>query len=343
MFKFEKPSNALLAVLLAAVVMDVVLWWPEVPVRQSAQDAQSDRVVQVPFSQEPIQAIPPEGHADSGRIGLGRLLFEDRRLSADDTISCSHCHLLGQGGVDGRVHSIGIGGAEGNINAPTVFNSGFNFVQFWDGRAATLEEQVEGPIHNPVEMGSNWKQVVGKLEKDERYPGMFGAIYKDGITAANIKDAIATFERSLSTPDSAFDRFLRGDKEAISSDARHGYELFFSYGCIACHQGVNIGGNMYQQMGLMADYFGDRGKVTPADMGRFNVSGDPADRHYFKVPSLRNIALTAPYFHDGSAQTLQQAVRVMAKYQLGRPMPEEDVASIVAFLRALTGAGIAHD
>jgi cytochrome c peroxidase len=335
--KFERPSNSLLLILLVTILLDVILWWPE----SQEQIATQSRLL-VPYAQfspsmAAVQPIPDRIQFDARKVELGRSLFHDKRLSADDTIACSDCHVLAAGGDDGLAKSRGIGGAEGEINAPTVFNSGFNFVQFWDGRAISLEEQIDGPVNNPVEMGSNWNEVLGKLSRDVRSQTMFKDTYSDGISVKNIKDAIATFERSLTTPGSRFDRYLQGDVGAMNDLEVRGFELFRDYGCIACHQGVNLGGNMYQQMGLMGDYFGDRGKVTKSDLGRYNVTENAADRHYFKVPGLRNVALTAPYFHDGSAGTLDQAVRVMARYQLGRKISDEDTDAIVMFLRALTG------
>ncbi len=239
--------------------------------------------------------------------------------------------------VAGMTRSVGIKGGVGVINSPTVFNSGFSFTQFWDGRAATLEDQVEGPIHHPKEMGSNWKQIIGKLEKDESYRQAFKALYQEDINPASIKDAIATFDRSLITPNSRFDRFLRGDNNAINTVEKNGYSLFQSYGCASCHQGINLGGNMFEKMGLMGNYFADRGNITEADKGRYNLNRNPESMYEFKVPSLRNVALTAPYFHDGNAKTLEEAVYIMAKYQLGRSMPQQDIEAIAAFLRTLTG------
>jgi len=291
-----------------------------------------------PRGKEPILPIPADHGEEPARVALGERLFHDERLSADNTVSCAHCHRLAPGGTDGLPRSMGIGGALGAIKAPTVYNSRFNLVQFWDGRAASLEEQVRGPVHNPLEMGSNWRQVTTKLGRDDDYPGQFAALYPDGITPANIQDAIASFERSLVTPDSPFDRWLGGDEQALDDQARRGYALFKSYGCIACHQGVNVGGNMYQRMGALGDYFADRGRpVEKADLGRYNVTGDEADRHMFKVPSLRLAAVNPPYFHDGSADTLREAILVMARYQLGRRIPPRDVQAIEAFLRALVG------
>jgi cytochrome c peroxidase len=283
------------------------------------------------------QALPRQMKLDADKVALGRKLFHDARLSGDNSIACASCHMLDKGGADGRVHSIGIRGAEGGINSPTVFNSGFNFVQFWDGRAATLEDQIDGPIHHPKEMGSNWAQVIEKIGGDAEYRRAFSSVYGGRISAERIKDAIATFERSLVTRNSLFDRYLLGDNSAMSEEAQRGYQLFQSYGCISCHQGMNLGGNMYEKMGLMGNYFEDRGNITEADMGRYNVTHSEDHRHEFRVPSLRNVALTAPYFHDGSAETLPQAVAVMAQYQLGRSVPQKDMADIVQFLNALTG------
>jgi cytochrome c peroxidase len=267
---------------------------------------------------------------------LGERLFRDTRLSSDDTVACVSCHDLERGGMDGQRVSTGVAGARGGINAPTVFNASFNFVQFWDGRAATLEEQAAGPIHNPLEMASNWEQVLAKLRADPEYPARFAASYRDGLTAANVADAIATFERSLVTPDAPFDRYLRGDAGALTADALEGYRRFKAYGCTSCHQGSHVGGNLYQRFGVLRDYFTGR-PVTREDLGRYNVTGREEDRHVFKVPSLRNVALTAPYFHDASAATLDEAIAIMGRYQLGRELSTEDRRLIAAFLHSLTG------
>ncbi|MES0371860.1 MAG: cytochrome-c peroxidase [Mariprofundaceae bacterium] len=288
-------------------------------------------------SNEPIQPIPQTVQVDARKVDLGDRLFHDERLSGDNSISCAHCHALDQGGVDGTRHSFGVEGREGPINSPTVYNSGLNFVQFWDGRAATLEDQVEGPVHAGKEMDSNWQQVIKKLSADKRYPRDFKGIYKDGMTSENIKNAIAEFERSLNTPNSRFDRYLRGEDDAISDDEKTGYVLFKDYGCVACHQGANVGGNMYQTFGVMGDYFKDRGSVTKVDYGRYNVTGNEEERYLFKVPSLRMVTLTAPYFHDGSEEKLEDAIKVMAKYQLGRKIPDEDIGLMIQFLHTLAG------
>lgn len=292
----------------------------------------------------PLPATPPSmPNTDPRKVRLGEKMFHDLRLSGDNTISCASCHNLSSGGADGMKKPVGIGGAHGTVNTPTVFNSTYNFTQFWDGRAESLEEQASGPVHNPVEMGSNWKQVLSKLKRDKNIKEAFLTLYPDGITSDNIVDAIATFERTLVTVDAPFDRYLKGDKTAISPQAANGYELFQSYGCASCHQGVSVGGNMYQTMGAMGDYFGDRGDVKDSDLGRYQVTQREADRYVFKVPSLRVVARTAPYFHDGTAQTLEDAVRYMAKYQLGRDIPNQDINAIVAFLKSLAGKYLRFD
>ncbi|MDB5902333.1 MAG: hypothetical protein JWM26_1211 [Betaproteobacteria bacterium] len=295
------------------------------------QSAHSERA-----STEPLTALPEASGADARKAKLGNRLFHDPRLSRDERVACSTCHDLNKGGADGLRRSVGVAGNELAVNTPTVFNAGLNFRQFWDGRAAALEDQIDGPLLNPQEMGSTWADVLDKLRNDRDYSSAFAELYSDGVQVDTVKNAIATFERSLMTSGSRFDRYLAGNRDALTPAELQGYRLFKSYGCVACHQGVNVGGNMFQKFGIMGDYFKDRGHVTRADLGRYNVSGKDEDRHVFKVPSLRNIALTAPYFHDGSAATLEHAVALMGKYQLGLDLPPSDVAQIVEFLGTLT-------
>jgi cytochrome c peroxidase len=287
------------------------------------------------LNDEPIKPLVKVS-LDARKVSLGRVMFHDKRLSKDNSLSCASCHEIAKGGMDGRQFAVGIKGQVGPINTPTVLNSGLNFRQFWNGRAATLEEQAAGPVHNPGEMGSNWQEVLGKLNKDAALVNQFRAIYPDGLQPKNIQDAIATFERSLITP-GRFDRYLNGESNAITSEEKQGYQLFKNYGCVACHQGQGVGGNMYQTFGVLGNYFKDKGKVTEADLGRFAVTKNEQDRHVFKVPSLRNVELTSPYFHDGSAKTLEEAIDVMFRYQLGRTAPAGDKALIVKFLKTLTG------
>lgn len=288
-------------------------------------------------AEEPIRPIPATVDVDPRKVELGRALFHDPLLSKDDSVSCASCHDLASGGDDGLRVSIGIEGRPGAINAPTVFNSGFNFKQFWDGRATTLEAQIDGPIQNPVEMGNLWPEVVAKLYRDSEYPALFGALYPDGIDRKNIKNAIAEFVKSLITPNSRFDQWLKGDNDALTPMEKEGYALFKDYGCASCHQGANVGGNMFQVFGVLNDYFKKRGDITDADLGLYNITGNEEDRHSFKVPSLRMAAFTAPYLHDGSAETLRDAVDAMFEFQLGREAPDQDKDAIVAFIRTLAG------
>lgn len=288
---------------------------------------------------EPIRPLPVVFKDDSvEKTKLGFLLFNEKKLSANNSISCNSCHALNGAGVDGLAKSVGIHGAIGSLNAPTVFNSGLNFVQFWNGRAKTLEDQIDGPVQHPKEMASTWEQAVAKLNQDKKYRATFSAIYRDGITAANIKNAIAEFERQLLTPNAKFDRYLRGET-TLSEIEENGYNLFKSFGCISCHQGQNVGGNMFQTMGVMGDYFRDRKGMpqTEDDLGRYLVTKRDRDKFVFRVPSLRNVEKTAPYFHDGYAKTLDQAVEIMGRYQLGQKLSQRDINSIVAFLKTLTG------
>lgn len=287
---------------------------------------------------EPIRPLPLNTELDPLRVSLGDRLFHDPRLSADNSVSCAHCHILTTNGSDSRPGSVGIDGIVGGIRAPTVYNSGFNFVQFWNGRAASLKDQVNGPINNPIEMGSSWPEVLAKLNSDPEMAAAFLVVYKDGITEQNIRDAIATFERSLVTTDAPFDRWLRGDDDAISNLELQGYLLFKDYGCVSCHQGRNVGGNMYGYMGVVNNYFTDRtSPLTTADLGRFDITGDEEDLHLFKVPGLRLAALQKYFFHDASVDSLEEAIRVMGRYQLGRGIPDAHVTAIAAFLKSLVG------
>ena len=286
---------------------------------------------------EPIKPIPDEIEVHAEKVALGGALFHDPRLSRDDTVSCASCHDLRSGGDDGRKVSVGVEGQDGLINSPTVFNVGLNFKQFWDGRAGTLEQQIDDPVQSPLEMGSLWPDVVAKLYQDRDYPQRFKALYPGGISRDSIRNAIAEFMRSLTTPNGRFDRWLKGDEGALDRMEKHGYALFKYYGCVSCHQGANVGGNMFQVFGVLNEYFRKRGNITEADLGRYNVTGNPADRHAFKVPSLRMAAHTAPYLHDGSAATLRDAVDAMFEFQLGRDAPDEDKEAIVAFIKTLAG------
>ncbi|MEM7280548.1 MAG: cytochrome-c peroxidase [Pseudomonadota bacterium] len=283
-----------------------------------------------------LSALATPLQQDVALVSLGKKLFEDPRLSGDNTVSCATCHVVAAGGDDGRPVSIGVGGASGTHNAPTVLNSGLNFRQFWDGRAKDLDEQVEGPIHNPLEMNTKWQDIIPKLQSDADMVAAFKASHLS-ITQANVIKAIVAYENALVTLDSPFDRYLKGDESAISNEAKKGLDLFVRLGCVSCHQGQNVGGNMYQRFGVFKNYYEDEGRVSEIALGRYNVTGNPDDKYVFKVPSLRNVTQTAPYFHDGSVASLEGAINIMATYQLGRSLEEADVTSIIAFLETLTG------
>lgn len=291
------------------------------------------------FAGSVIRPVAQSLEVDPAKVELGRILYHDTRLSVDNTVSCASCHGLNTGGVDNKQYSEGVYGQFGGVNAPTVYNAVYNFVQFWDGRAATLELQAAGPPLNPVEMGcTSFDQIIAKLAKDRALTKAFKAVYPEGWSEANITDAIAEFERTLITPNSRFDKYLRDDNTAITAEEKQGYELFVKYNCATCHAGVNLGGLSYELMGQYADYFADRGlELTVEDNGRFKETTCERDRHRFKVPGLRNVALTAPYFHDGTESELKEAVCKMGTYQVGVELTDADEDKIVAFLHTLTG------
>jgi cytochrome c peroxidase len=288
---------------------------------------------------EPVRPVDAVLEYDEAKAELGFALFHDTRLSVDNTVSCASCHELQNAGVDNHQFSHGVNDQLGGVNAPTVYNAVYNFVQFWDGRAATLAAQAAGPPLNPVEMASeSFDQIIAKLKKDKKFAAAFKAVYPDGLTEANITDAIEQFERTLVTPGSAFDKWLQGDDAALTADQLAGYELFKKYDCATCHAGPILGGLTYELMGHRNDYFGDRGlELTHEDNGRFKETGLERDRHRFKVPGLRNVEHTWPYYHDGTRETLEEAVRDMAVYQSDVTLTAEETALIVEFLKSLTG------
>ena len=279
---------------------------------------------------EPIKPIPHNMNVNVKKAKLGKKLFSDPILSKDGTISCATCHDLQNGGDDGLKFSFGINGQKGDINSPTVYNAVFNFRQFWDGRAKDLREQASAPIENPIEMGHTMHGAVEVLKQNAKYSEIFSEVYKDGITKNTIADALAEFEKTLITEDAPFDRYLNGEQNAINEKAKKGYLLFKSKGCILCHNGVNVGGNLYNKFGIYED-------SKSKHLGRYNITKREEDKYVFKVPSLRNVALTAPYMHDGRVSTLHKAVELMTEYQLGRYMEAGDTDAIVAFLKSLTG------
>ena len=284
-------------------------------------------------SSEPIQPIEAVKTSNPALAELGKKLFFDPRLSKSGFISCNSCHNLSMGGTDNIKTSIGHNWHQGPINAPTVLNSSMSLAQFWDGRAADLKAQAGGPIANPGEMGFTHELAVGVLQSIPAYVAEFKTNFgSDKVTIDEVTQAIAAFEETLVTPNSRFDKWLKGDRHALNANEIAGYKLFKDSGCVACHNGPAVGGNSYQKMGVVEPY-----KTTNPAEGRSAVTGKNEDRFNFKVPTLRNVELTYPYFHDGGAATLKEAVNTMGKIQLGKKFTDGENAQIVAFLKTLTG------
>lgn len=276
-----------------------------------------------------IIPIPKTLEYNKAKASLGEKLFFDTILSKDNTVSCLSCHDVFVSGADNQKVATGINGRSGIINTPTLFNAIFNFRQNWDGSATTLEEQAKGPITNPTEMGHDFKELIGIL-KESSYNQEFEKIFNDGVTEDNLVNVLAEFQKRLITPNSPFDRYLKGDESAITQEQKDGYELFKSKGCISCHNGINIGGQLYSRFGMVK-------LISEENFGLYNITKDEEDRFYFKVPSLRNVELTPPYFHDGSAKTLLEAVGIMLRYQVGRDTSIDETLKIVEFLKSLNG------
>ena len=303
--------------------------------------AQDDLMARAKQHFQPIPITPPElpgNPASAAKVELGKMLYFDPRLSASHTISCNSCHSIGLGGADAEPTSLGHRWQHGGRNAPTVFNAVFNTAQFWDGRAKDLEEQAGGPMVNPLEMASPPAHVGEQLKGIPGYRDAFAKAFpgeSDPVSLANAQKAIAVFEATLITPNASFDLFLKGDVNALSATQKQGLALFMDKGCASCHNGVNVGGGMYAPFGVAEKPGAEF--LPPADKGRFMVTKTPSDEYVFKVPTLRNIALTAPYFHTGRAWDLRQAVGVMGTSQLGVQLTDDEIDKITAFLGSLTG------
>jgi len=276
-----------------------------------------------------IIPIPQTLEYDKAKATLGEKLFFDTILSKDNTISCFSCHNIFTNGADTKKVSTGINNQSGITNVPTLFNAIFNFRQNWNGSAKTLANQAKGPITNPIEMGHNFKELISILEQSS-YNQEFKMIFGDGITEDNLVDVLAEFQKRLITPNSQLDKYLMGDENALTQDQKDGYELFKSKGCISCHNGINIGGQLYSRFGMIK-------LINNENFGLYNVTKEEEDRFYFKVPSLRNVELTPPYFHDGSADNLFSAVEIMLRYQVGRDTSSKEILKIVEFLKSLNG------
>ena len=285
------------------------------------------------FALEPIAPLPTTlDDIDLAKAKLGRMLFLDPTLSSDQTVSCHSCHSFERGGADPRAVSLGVHNREGSIQSPTVYNSRYNFKQFWNGRAGSLKEQVNGPITAHFEMDMSPQKIEARLSQNSAYQKTFKEVYKtERIRMEDVVDAIVEFEKALITPNSRFDRYLRGEIQLNESEKK-GYAKFKSLGCITCHNGVNVGANAFQKMGLFRQY--------PYDIkyqDRYTLTKKEYHKNVYKVPTLRNITLTAPYFHDASAKTLEDAIQVMARYNLGIKISQKDIALLVSFLKSLEG------
>lgn len=318
------PMKAIASAAVACVVLAGCATGGDQAGSASAKNARTDEL---------IQPIEPAKVENPALVELGKKLFFEPRLSRSGALTCNSCHNLSRGGSDNMAFSIGDYWQQGGIHSPTVLNSSLNIAQFWDGRAKTLAEQAAGPIANPVEMGFTHDLAVSMLETIPGYRAEFKQVFGvDKINIDQITKALEAFEQTLVTPNSRFDQWLRGDDKAINAQELKGYQLFVESGCVACHNGPAVGGNSFQRMGVVEPY-----KSDLAVDGRAAVTGDDADRFNFKVPTLRNVELTYPYFHDGAAKTLPEAVDIMGRLQLGKKFTPEENADIVAFLKTLTG------
>jgi cytochrome c peroxidase len=310
--------------------------------RDEVPTVHSPETFATPFSTQEAPAngesalapLPQRLVLDPRKVALGSRLFRDPRLSGDGKVACADCHALDRGGANGQARSQLPDRKPVGVNVPSVFNAAFNFRFGWGGGYEDIGEQIDFAMQAPAVMRSSWSKAAGALARSATDRQAFAAAYADGLTEANLREALAIYSLSLITPNSRFDRYLRGEL-ALEAQEQRGYDLFRVHGCVTCHQGINIGGNMLQRFGVMRDYFAKRGNLQPADLGLFAFSAREEDRHVF--PSLRNVALTAPYFHDASAATLEEAAATMARYQLGRELNAEQAGQIAAFLRTLTG------
>jgi cytochrome c peroxidase len=290
-----------------------------------------------PYKQEPISPIPLTVEVNKAKAALGESLFSDTRFSKNNTVACATCHQLESGGDDNVSMGISLVADQHVINTPSIFNAQYNFRQNWDGSAATLEEQIDMVMVSQHEFNNQWDNVTAQFSADKDFTKTYNKIYKGSVTKDNIVNALVEYEKSLNTPNSAFDRYLRNEEKSLTQEEINGYMLFKGLGFISCHQGMNVGGNLYQKFGVFYDYLAERGDINKHDFGKFNTTDRQRDKFVFKVPSLRNVAVTAPYLHDGSAKTLEDAINIMGKTQLGRTLTADEISLIKAFLNSLTG------
>ncbi|MBS7544890.1 c-type cytochrome [Ancylobacter oerskovii] len=289
-----------------------------------------------PGAREPFAPVRAPGNLDPAKVALGEALFSDPILSSMNKLSCNSCHVLSAGGTVNMKRTVGYQGRTHRFNAPTIFNVGSNYRLGWRGDFTSLEEQNERVLLDDNLMGARWPVIIGRLEASETYALQFAQAYGHPPDRNSVLDALATFQRSLATPNSAFDRYLDGDLSALGSEELKGYRLFRDYGCASCHQGSNLGGNLFQKFGIYA-HPAPVDSESDGDLGRYTLTGREQDKGVFRVPGLRNVAVTAPYLHDGRIATLPEVVAIMGESQLGRQLSPADIQSLVAFLQTLTG------
>jgi cytochrome c peroxidase len=293
---------------------------------------------QLILEDNPILPVPEQLQLDDRKVALGEKLFHEPRLSSSGTMACSSCHFMNRSGDDERTTSITNTGEPDAFNTPTIFNIGLSHHITWQGKYTRLEPQIDASLTNPKHMAADWEELLGFLQNEPEYARLFREIYQSISSRDNVLDSIAEYERSLITPNAPFDRWLKGDSTAIDQQAKEGYVLFREIGCIACHQGVNVGSNLFAPHGIFGDSHAEHHhQSSMEDLSRYSITGRERDKRVFRVPSLRNVAETGPWFHDGSAKQLSEAVLEMAEHQLGIKLLDDDTNKIVRFLESLTG------
>lgn len=322
--------SVVVLVLISMLLLSVLENSPQPPM-----SAMSVTDTDMPEAWREIEPVPLVVPVDEHKRLLGKRLYKDARLSPVGQ-SCNGCHDLKHYGTLRQSLSPNLLGGFDLMNIPSTYNSALNASQGWRGNSRDLSDQLSGVINNPRHMGSNWPYVLQQLSDDAEYREAFTKAYGEGPNQANVTDAIVTFENTLLTPNAPFDRYLRGERDALNKQQLRGYKKFRDFGCVACHQGVNVGGNLMARYGIFDDPFADHEDQNDMDLGRFSITGLEADKHVFKVPSLRNITQTAPYSHDGSVETLREMVARMGHYQLGRMLNDDDLDDLLAFLESLT-------
>ncbi len=332
-----------IAIAIAILLIALMIIWPMQQPELALPEA-SDSLLTLPVlgdGSELVRPIPTDVETDPAIAALGERLFNDSKISGNG-FSCATCHQLDKGGVDHLATSMTTAGDFDTMNTPSIFNAALNPLQSWTGQFDNLADQLNSVINNQKHMNSSWPQLIHKISANPQYRESFQQALGKPVNRDSITRAITTFEKTLLTPNSDFDRYLNGDEQAISAAQQQGYRLFIDYGCVSCHQGVNLGGNLLARFGIYQNAFDNTDNLTPFDYGRYQLTGKPDDKFVFRVPSLRNVAVTAPYFHNGSADTLEQAIKTMARIQLNIKIPQHDVEKIKAFLQSLTGEYRGH-